>query len=413
MPPFLYTQRRISIAEGDNRISGRNETVRASPTCFPVLAHQLADRAYADGTIEARRREVAAVLFAQYGEGCRIFPSTWPIDFATDALGSIATVTLGSMQSEYLRRLESLEEPSATHSADCAASVADLLASNYRYHVTWLPIGGIRFATRSIASSSVEFTELTTLELGELMAPQDVLSRPRLGAHPMVATGVAGIHERYAMTIRDRCKKEEQPLASTLPRRMILALQLMGFELCGVGFAHTYAQPGFSDSYGGQQFRLRPSGVTRDCSQEEFNEAVSLAKAIPGSAFERSKSAIDIALYRFSLAATEEGHSEALLDYTIAMEAVLLPNSQNELAYRFALHGSRWLAAEQPERIALFDKLRAIYKTRSALVHGTAPELEAVIRVCESAAGLSRKILIKAILEGCPSREDFHRLALG
>lgn len=74
---------------------------------------------------------------------------------------------------------------------------------------------------------------------------------------------------------------------------------------------------------------------------------------------------------RFLDGARRTRDDDAIVDYTIGLEALLLPGGSDELQYRFALRGSTILSwdgkAQKPEA---FEELKRLYRTRSRIVHG-------------------------------------------
>lgn len=78
---------------------------------------------------------------------------------------------------------------------------------------------------------------------------------------------------------------------------------------------------------------------------------------------------IDLALRRFNLAYERMLLEDRLIDYIIAMEALLL-KEQDELAYRLSLRGSRLLGSDSEARHQIYTRLRTAYKLRSNIVHG-------------------------------------------
>lgn len=88
----------------------------------------------------------------------------------------------------------------------------------------------------------------------------------------------------------------------------------------------------------------------------------------------RRRRRIDLALRRFNLAYERALPEDRLIDYAIALEALLLRgDEQQELAYRLALRGSALLGENPDARFEIFSLLRAAYSTRSNVVHGGSP----------------------------------------
>jgi hypothetical protein len=82
----------------------------------------------------------------------------------------------------------------------------------------------------------------------------------------------------------------------------------------------------------------------------------------------------DLALRRFNLAYERALPEDRLIDYAIALEALLLKgDEQQELSYRLALRGSALLGENPDARLEIFSRLRTAYSTRSNIVHGGSP----------------------------------------
>lgn len=78
-----------------------------------------------------------------------------------------------------------------------------------------------------------------------------------------------------------------------------------------------------------------------------------------------------LALRRFNFGYERVRPEDRLIDYTIALEALLLKqNEQQELAYRFALRGARLLGDDETRRVEVHGLLRKTYQLRSEIAHG-------------------------------------------
>lgn len=65
-----------------------------------------------------------------------------------------------------------------------------------------------------------------------------------------------------------------------------------------------------------------------------------------------------------------ERPDDAIVDYTIGLESLLLQGINDELTYRFALRGATILAWEDNKRKEYFKQLKDFYNVRSDIVHG-------------------------------------------
>jgi len=63
---------------------------------------------------------------------------------------------------------------------------------------------------------------------------------------------------------------------------------------------------------------------------------------------------------------------DAVIDFAIGLEALLLRRLRNELSYRFALRGATIMTWQGGEKRQAFDDLRDFYELRSKIVHGEA-----------------------------------------
>lgn len=83
---------------------------------------------------------------------------------------------------------------------------------------------------------------------------------------------------------------------------------------------------------------------------------------------------IDLALRRFNLAYERILPQDRLIDYMIALEALLLTREeQQELAYKLGLRGSALLGENPDTRFEVFSRLKKAYAVRSEIVHGESP----------------------------------------
>ena len=110
--------------------------------------------------------------------------------------------------------------------------------------------------------------------------------------------------------------------------------------------------------------------------------------------------------------------ADAVLDFTIALEALLLPYDEKarygDLGYRFRMHGAHYLADDPAQRTALARKLSGIYEMRSRLVHGGKyPSLDEIMTARDDARELARRGLLRAVQRGFPAAAAFNQMILG
>ena len=132
----------------------------------------------------------------------------------------------------------------------------------------------------------------------------------------------------------------------------------------------------------------------------------------------RPQSPQDLALHRFMSGVARDNDVDAVLDFTIALEALLLPydpdTRRGDLSYRFRMHGAHHLDEDAADRRVLFRRLRDIYDMRSRLVHGGKyPEKGEIRMIRENAHDLARRGLLRAVRGSFPDAETFNRMVLG
>src|SRR5262249_26257808 len=158
--------------------------------------------------------------------------------------------------------------------------------------------------------------------------PSSRHGRPTLGApylehqHP----------ERLLLEIGVACDKRSQPDAGAWPEKIVLALQLLGFDLFGRGIAPRWTEPGPPLSDGWHRFKLPSNGNQLDvrlCTRADVARAIALAHKLPDGAVRNPGNRREIVLHRFLLGAAEESNADALVDFTIALEGFLLPPAKD------------------------------------------------------------------------------------
>jgi hypothetical protein len=99
--------------------------------------------------------------------------------------------------------------------------------------------------------------------------------------------------------------------------------------------------------------------------------------------------------------ATVEGRNEeAFLLYAIAPESFFLAGGEpRELSYRLRLLAARFLGRDFEARHDVFEKVNAIYKLRSKIVHS------GFIQVTQSEVGLIRRLTKATLIHICTSAD--------
>ncbi len=126
----------------------------------------------------------------------------------------------------------------------------------------------------------------------------------------------------------------------------------------------------------------------------------------------------DYAVHRFYLGAARPSAADALVDFVVALESLLLPYDSEarhgDLGYRFRLHGGHYLTEKKAERMQVFKQLKTLYELRSALVHGGKfPKPSDIEEGRRMAMRLARIGVLRALETGFPRPEDFRVFLLG
>ncbi|MCZ6690216.1 MAG: HEPN domain-containing protein [Planctomycetota bacterium] len=413
IPPSILERVHVAEAVHEHGMRGRPDTVSVSSATDRRLARSIR------GALPPAGREApspAPRLFEQFGTRCRVWShGIEQPAFEPDPTAWIEKVLLEQVLQEYLDRIAALDQSDNELAESLASGLLDLVEGDSVTHVTALPVGGIRFAQDPTTVQDVSFRKLSGLELGHLADARSSyiwsVPRPGPGAFPIIFEPVS---ERWVMEVRKKCPKDKQPMAGLLPEKMVLVLELLGFDVFGRGHSATWTEPGPSFSIGGGRIRLPRKGSTRSCSQKQLVHARAVADRIPDGAIVRSGNRNEVALHRFLLGSTEGNQEDAIIDYVTALEALLLPEKfEGELRFRLALFGAHLLGNDAAERGKLYHEIRAIYDVRSAIVHGTKPQkAETVSKAAQSARAISSRLLLYCLENGWPTQDELRDIAL-
>jgi len=347
------------------------------------------------------------ILYEQYGERCNV----WIAGLEADApLPQRADLLLWKTVFRYLAELPTLERPDAALARRSVEGLLDLLEHANAEFLTALPVAGLRLAEAALRLDGVTVRPLTADEIGRLaeFGTHDPTRALRLRAF---RTFNRRTTERCLITVREPWDKRQQPISHRL-EALALSLQLLGFDPAGEGYTESYTEPGPTLWIGGGRVPLVGAGPYYDFGVEQLEAAVGLAARIPDEVFEGPKSPKGIALYRFRSAVSEMFPSDALVDFVTALEALLL-GEKEELSFKLALYGARFLAAGKDERKTIYGQLRDIYRQRSRLVHGLRPPTPDQLNTARTnARSITGRLLVKALRDGWPTNEELEDLAL-
>jgi Apea-like HEPN len=149
-----------------------------------------------------------------------------------------------------------------------------------------------------------------------------------------------------------------------------------------------------------------------------LRQTVSTAKSLKDYDLKQPQSSKDLALHRFIAGMARNDITDAVLDFTIALEALLLPYDEDarrsDLGYRFRIHGAHYLADNPADRRAVAKRLTDIYETRSRLVHGgNYPDRTRISAIRDTAEEFVCSGLLRAVHKGFPTANAFKKMILG
>lgn len=335
-------------------------------------------------------------------------------DYATDAADWTSRHLLLPALYEHLVALSSLDVAFAENGRGFAADVLRVaMADDLTYRVT-VPLAGLDVRGQSgitLTSDGTSIRQLSGDERGNLLADWGIGSA---GAGAFIALPLVGM-ELSVSTPRD---KQNPDVRETIAK-WLCAMQLNGYYPSGYA-ARLQPDPSWVMPISMSTPLTLPYQPRKwsSLSLAAFERIRTTVVQLGRYNISEPKSARELALHRFYLGNARSNTVDAVLDFVIALESLLLPYDEDarhaELGYRFRLHGARYIARTRSERREISRQLAALYGLRSRLVHGsgypTQPEIEAGRA---SAEEFARRGLLRALSEGFPTDASFRDLILG
>ncbi len=112
-----------------------------------------------------------------------------------------------------------------------------------------------------------------------------------------------------------------------------------------------------------------------------------------------ANSRIRLALRRWGNLSERFHEDDAMIDYWIALEALFVPESTQEVRYRASLRVAAFIGATTEERVRVYKDLRNSYDLRSAIVHGRVPKSEQKLNLIGETRSYLRKALLKVLAD--------------
>lgn len=104
------------------------------------------------------------------------------------------------------------------------------------------------------------------------------------------------------------------------------------------------------------------------------------------------KKRLRIAITRLNDGITRDSLIDMLIDYMIGLEALFLPDGNEELTYRLAIRVAYNLEKEYEKRKQLFKDVKNYYRKRSKGVHGNTGDL--IKEEVDKVEGILRKSIL-------------------
>ena len=166
---------------------------------------------------------------------------------------------------------------------------------------------------------------------------------------------------------------------------------------------------------GGKMGRMAPpdniSSYSKvEMSQRQLEEAHTIMDK--WLAKQNAGGGLDLAIRRWARSKRPTSHVDQFIELRIALEALYLPDSNQELGFRLATHGAWHLGANLEERQQHYKTLRDAYNAASTAVHkGAVKDTNTNHNLLGKAQDLCRQGILKRLDEG--KEPDWNALILG
>jgi Apea-like HEPN len=310
----------------------------------------------------------------------------------------------------HLSKLVNIEDAHRDAAESFAHSVLSTAADDKIHSCTQIPLAGIEIGNGEgsiVSEGSVAVRRLTAPEQSEWLADRTSLLPPMTSPPEVI------------LEISTSGTREEQDISPKgLAESLLTAFQLHGYLLAG-GTIYDRPDPAWLGGRIGTTILLpRFSGGSKTLESKDLRSIIATGQRVSRYTQNTSYSPKELAIDRFSSGAARQEMEDGLVDFTVSLEALLLPYDEEtrrgELGYRFRIHGAHYLADKTSERADIAKRLGRLYGIRSALVHGGKyPDIVEVSESYLAARSFAAKGLLRALREGFPATDDFTRMVLG
>jgi hypothetical protein len=269
-----------------------------------------------------------------------------------------------------------------------------------------------------VAHGSSRIRALSPIERGQFLEPHLLMGSSRYRS--LVAGGRMSMpaHELEV----DVPTQDVRQVSMLPPPDLLIALQLHQVPIVGPGVVQARIIPewyGLGVSSGPIPMQRWPvEAQPHALNQAQFDVAWETTDQLKGYRIDDPQRTPELALRRSNIGNGREDAADALVDFVIALEALLLPYDEqtrrSEMTYRFRMHGAHFISSMPIERREIYQQLGSLYEIRSRLVHGAKyPSANDVQSAQRAARGLAARGLLKAVQVGFPDVAHFQRALLG
>jgi hypothetical protein len=307
----------------------------------------------------------------------------------------------------HLGKLPSVEQADRGAAESFARSVIDVASDNLLRFCVDVPLAGIDVGNSGeLAEDDVTLRRLSESEQSEWLEEVQYWLAPMITPPDVVLE----IRSSY------RSREEKSGSTASLAYPLLTAFQLHGYAIAG-GYIRDRSDPTWLGPRIGTTIQLARAGFgALPLDSDNLRKIMETRKQIAHHG--EGISPKSMAIRRFSSGVARAEIEDGLVDFTVALEALLLPYDEEtrrgELGYRFRMHGAHYLAGDVAERSQVAKQLTKIYGVRSGLVHGgNYPGFAEVVEAYNSARNFAARGLLRALREGFPTPEVFKRMLLG
>ncbi len=294
-----------------------------------------------------------------------------PPDYERDPQDWVARMLIHPALHHHLVRLPGVDQAGAASARAFAEDVLKVAQATKLSYLSYVPLSGLNLEPADVdmlAEGDVSIRRLSDAEQGDWCNDNSENGLWR----------IEGFTEPPQVLLELRSSGSRLDWHS--PSRDRAALLVASFHLHGHAVAGTVVAETSDPPWVLWGRHSGPLNLPRHCPKstaitaEDFRAVVATARLLHSFDLRQPGSPKDLALHRFVAGVARHSHTDAVLDFTIALEALLLPYDTNakrgELGYRFRVHGAHYLASTAADRATTFKQLGDIYEMRSRLVHG-------------------------------------------